>query len=244
MLKAVAIAFLCFGSVEAQAGFSSSSRSFSSPSRSFSSPSRSFSSPSRSFGSSSKSYTAPSPRSSSSSAKSTTTSSGSWFSKPSTAKPQTSSRPVSSVDTARYKSAVSSGKVFQTRESAIADFKATKASSYTSKFTSEPKTRPDYIPQSYKSNDGKVYNITYNQQSGGYGYWSGGGPGLGTWMMYDMMSDAIMMNTMMNRSNYYVGPPPATTVVTSGSGIGTLFLIFGGIILAAGIIFFIVFRNL
>ena len=50
---------------------------------------------------------------------------------------------------------------------------------------------------------------------GGYGYWSGGGPGIGTWMMYDMMSDAVMMNAMMSNRGYHVGPAP---VVHAGHG--------------------------
>lgn len=247
ILKVVAIAILCIGTLDAKGGggFSSSSSSSrssssfssgssrSSGSSSWGSSSRSSGSSSSSWGSSSKSSSSSSAPSSSksswgwgSSSKSsspaasnnsasspTAKSSSSWFSKP-----QTSTRPQSSVDRQRYETAVKSGKTFQTRDSAVADFKATQASKYQNKFDREPTTRPDYIPQSYKASDGRSYNITFN--NGGYGYWSGGGPGLGTWMMYDMMSDAIMMETMMHRNNYYVGNPPpvaTTTVVREGS---------------------------
>lgn len=238
ILKIVACAFLCIGQVEA--GFSSSSRSSSSSSSSSrsSSSSSSYSRPSSSssWGSSSRSSTPStkpssswgsssnsSAKSSQSAAPSSSSSGKSWFSKP-----QTSTRPQSNVDRSRYEAAVKSGKSFQSRDAAVADFKAKEATKYQNKFTAEPATRPDYIPQKYKGNDGRSYDVTYNPSSGGYGYWSGGGPGLGTWMMYDMMSDAIMMNTMMNRSNYYVGSPPAATVVHHNSGgvsAGTIFLI-------------------
>lgn len=210
LLKTLLIAALTICTLEAKSGggFSSSSRSFSSSSsRSFGSSSRS------SFGSSSKSYTAPS--SSSNSAKyngGSGNSGGGWFSKPGSSTPQTSTRVGSKVEVSRYQSAVKSGKAFTTRESAVADFKAKNANTFTNKFTAEPTKRPDYIPSNYTSG-GRSYNIVYNQNVGGYGYWSGGGPGLGTWMLYDTLSDMAMMNTMMARQNYYVGQPVVTSSV-------------------------------
>lgn len=167
-------------------GFSSSSRPSSSrPSSSFSSSSR----PSSGSSSSAK-YTGSSP---------STSTSKSWGTTP-----QTSTRVASKTEVARYQSAVKSGKAFSTRDAAVADFKAKNASTYTSKYASEPSVRPSHIPSSYTSN-GKTYNITYNSSVGGYGYWNGGGPGLGTFMLYDAMSDAVMMNTLMSRDNYYIG---------------------------------------
>jgi hypothetical protein len=142
-------------------------------------------------------------------------SSSSWFSKP-----QTSTRPQSNVERSKYEAASKSGTVFKTRESAVADFKAKKATTYTSKFATEPTKRPDHIPQTYKAN-GTSYNITYNQNVGGYGYWNGGGPGLGTFMLYDALSDAVMMNTLMDRDHYYVGDAPT---VVSHSNTGSTFL--------------------
>lgn len=216
LLKTLLIAALTIATLDAKGGgFSSSSRSFSSSSsRSFGSSSRSsFGSSSKSYGSSSKSYTAPS--SSSNSAKyngGSGNSGGGWFSKPGSSTPQTSTRVGSKVEVARYQSAVKSGKAFTTRESAVADFKAKNSNSFTNKFTSEPTKRPDYIPSNYTSG-GRSYNIVYNQNVGGYGYWSGGGPGLGTWMLYDTLSDIAMMNTMMARQNYYVGQPVVTSSV-------------------------------
>lgn len=83
------------------------------------------------------------------------------------------------------------------RESFIAKNKAeTKpGGKYTSQYKTEPAKRPSHIPETY-SKDGKTYNVTYNQNQGGYGYWSGGGPGLGTFMMYDMMSDMAMISML------------------------------------------------
>lgn len=215
LIKIIAITLLSVGSLEAKGPSSSgSSRSYSSSS------SRSYT-PSRPSTPASKPYVAPS-KPTAEPPKPASYTSNSTPSKPNTSVAQTSTRPTSNVEAARYKEAVKSGKTFQTREAAVNDFKATKASTYTSRYTSEPPTRPQYIPNSYRSNDGHTYNITYNQSGGGYGYWGGGGPGLGTFMLYDLASDAIMMNTMMDRDHYYVGnaPTPVTssTYVERGSG--------------------------
>lgn len=230
LMQIITFALLSIGSLEAKSyGSSSSSRSSSSSSSSRSSSS---SSPSRSYNSSS----------SSSSSKATVPSSSS-ASKPNTSKPQTSTRPASKVETARYKEAVKSGKVFKTREDAVADFKATKASSYTSRYASEPTSRPEHIPSTYRGSNGQTYNVTYNQQGGGYGYWGGGGPGLGTFILYDMASDAIMMNAMMSRNNYHVGPPPVahtTHVHHTSNGWGWFwFTILFGTLAVIAVIFFI-----
>ncbi len=223
LMKIIAIALLSVGSLEAK-GPSSSSRSMSSSSFRSSS-----STPSRSFTPASKPYAAPP-------SKPLVTQSTPYAapSKPNTSVAQTSTRPTSSVDNARYKAAVQSGKTFQTREAAVNDFKATKASTYTSRYASEPVTRPQYIPNSYRGNDGHTYNITYNQGGGGYGYYNP----LGAFILYDIASDAIMMNAMMDRDHYYVGNPPpvaTTTYVERSSGFGILtafivILVMGGIV--------------
>lgn len=176
----------------------------------------------KSSSSSFKSSPSSTPKSSPSSAKYTggTTSS----SKPGSVAPQTSTRVGSKVEVSRYQEAVKSGKAFTTRESAVADFKTKNATSFTNKFTSEPTKRPDYIPSNYTSG-GQSYNVVYNPTVGGYGYWNGGGPGLGTWMVYDTLSDMAMMNTMMARQNYYVGTP-----VVASSSFGTVMLWIMGVI--------------
>lgn len=158
-----------------------------------------------------------------SSSKPSSASKSSWNSKSTKSAPlpmtKTASRPkLSPAQQKVYDKAAKNGTLFKSKSAAVSDFKSKYASKYSNKFTSQPTTRPEYIPQTYRSG-GHTYNITYNQGHGGYGYWSGGGPGLGTWMMYDMMSDAIMMNAMMNHQGYYVQSPVVDApVVVESSG--------------------------
>lgn len=141
----------------------------------------------------------------------------------------------------RYESAVKSGKSFTTRESALADFKVKEATKYSSRYTQEPTQRPAFIPKTYNNQA-----VIYNQAGGGYGYYTGGGPGLGTFMLYDLASDAIMMDTMMRRSdNYYVGTPPPAMVPQYHNSLSTfawIMIIFSGCIILA--IFVAFFKNL
>lgn len=162
-----------------------------------------------SWGSSSKS-TATTPKAKPKATPKATPSSNS-YSKPTSSygsQAQTSTRPTSKADAARYEAASKSGKTFATRESAVADFKANNAAKMPSRYDVEPAQRPSHIPTSYADSSGTRRDVVYNQNGGGYGYYSGGGPGLGTFMLYDAMSDAAMMNTMMSRQNYYVGSAP------------------------------------
>jgi hypothetical protein len=123
----------------------------------------------------------------------------------STDRPATKPVATSSVDSAAYKKAKESGKAFQTPQAAAADFKAKSASKYTNNYKTEPTSRPSHIPPA-TTVGGKTVNVTYNAGLGGYGYMH---PTLGTWMLYDMMSDAVMVNSMMRRDGYYVGPAPS-----------------------------------
>lgn len=151
---------------------------------------------------------------------------GSSTSKPKAAKPSTSNA-KSAADQKRYQSAVKNGKAFESRSSARTAFKNDKANAqkYTSKYASEPKTRPEHIPQTYKdSKTGNTYNVTYNQDRGGYGYWGGGGPGLGTFIMYDVMTDLVVMDALMSRQGYHVGAAPAVVHTSTGPGAGFIFL--------------------
>lgn len=175
--------------------FLSTSESFS---KSYSSSSRS--SPSSSY--SSKSYSSSKP------------SSSSYSSKPSSSKVSVpaSARVHSNVDKKRYETAVKNGTSFKTRESAVADFKTKNAVKYTSTFTTEPKKRPTYIPMKYRSSNGSSYDVVYDPTQRGYGYWNGGGPGLGAWMAYDALSDTAMLNSLMAKNNYYVGSAPKTSM--------------------------------
>lgn len=150
-------------------------------------------------------------------------SSGSSWSKPSSSKPSSnwSSKPSSSArpspsvskpSTAATKSkeaVQTKGKSFSSKSEATAQFKKDNTAKYTSKFTKEPSSRPSHIPQSTKVGNQNV-NITYNSTYGGYGYMH---PTLGTWMMYDAMSDAVMLSVLMNQNHYNVVQPSSNTTV-------------------------------
>lgn len=199
LLKVLMLSILCMGTmVEAKSSGGGGGSRSSSSSRSYSSPS-----PSRS---SSSSWSKPS----STPTKQVAAPSSNSYSKPTTSgsAAQTSTRPTSKVDKQRYESAAKSGKAFTTREAAVADFKTKNASTYTSKYASEPGTRPDYIPRTYQY-QGQRREVLYDQRYGGYGYWSGGSMGVGQFLIYDALADAAMTNTLMSRHNYYVGQPPA-----------------------------------
>lgn len=108
----------------------------------------------------------------------------------------------SATDKAAYEKAVKSGTAFKTRDDAVKDFSAKHGSKYTSTFPKEPVTRPAHIPQT-TTVGGQSYNVNYNPQYGGYGYTNS----LGTWMMFDALTDAATMTMLMNNHNYYVGSP-------------------------------------
>jgi hypothetical protein len=208
------------------AGFSSRSSGFSGGSRSssFSSSSRSsgfsgsssrssgFSTPSSSYSSKS---TIASP--SSSSGKSTgwantsSSSSSGWGNSSKIATPSgaTSYRTPSSADTTLRNKSIQSGTSYQSRDHAMNDFKTKYADRYPTKFTSEPRIRPSYIP-SYYTYSGVRYNVIYNSMYGGYGYW---GPGH-VWMAYDIMMDTMMLNSLMYNHGYNY--PGAVGYVNNG----------------------------
>lgn len=180
-------------------GFAKGGRS-SGGSRSSSSSSRSSSSSWGSRSSSSSSSSRPSAPSSGGSSWWGGKSSSSSNSRPSTA---TNSTPSYSQ---KAKAAnQSSGKSFSSKADATAAFKKDNAGKFSSKYDKEPATRPSHIPQSTKVGNQNV-NINYNSTYGGYGYMH---PTLGTWIMYDMMSDAVMMSAMMHSHGYHVGAPVA-----------------------------------
>lgn len=102
-----------------------------------------------------------------------------------------------------YDTARRSGTLYSTKAEAQAAFSSRYASQYGSTFQSEPASRPTWIPQSTLVG-GQSVNVIYNPGLGGYGYLH---PTLGTWMLYNAMSDAIMVDTLMNHHNYYYGAP-------------------------------------
>jgi cytoskeletal protein RodZ len=116
-----------------------------------------------------------------------------------TAKPKLKATPAQMKS---YEIAKKNGTAFKTPAEAQNAFKAKYASTYTSKYATEPAQRPAYIPQSTNVG-GTTYNITYNQSSGGYGYMNT----LGSFILYDMMTDSMQMNHIMAQNNYVVDSP-------------------------------------
>jgi hypothetical protein len=128
------------------------------------------------------------------------------------------SKKATKADQKSYDKAKANGTAFKTRKAASADFKKKNASKYTSTYASKPSTRPGHIPQTTMVG-GKSTTIIYNQSGGGYGYMNA----LGTFMLYDAMSDMAMRpyyNQQMASAGYAYGPRPVV-----GMGGGTVFLL-------------------
>jgi hypothetical protein len=70
--------------------------------------------------------------------------------------------------------------------------------------------------------------VRYRPSLGGYGYYN---PSLGRWVLYSVMSDALMTNLLMRNNGYYYGSPPGYFGGGSPSLGSYVFLIF--IVIAA-----------
>lgn len=150
----------------------------------------------------------------------------------------TSSPPaMSSAEKALYERAKQSGTVFASREEAAVSFKQKYASEFKSTFDREPPVRPTYIPSTYTYSTGHTTTVIYEPRYRGYGYWSGGGPNLGDFILYDMLADAAMSQRVYVQKGYYVGPPP-----TYVSYWGDVFLVF--LVLFICIILVVVFFSI
>jgi hypothetical protein len=103
-----------------------------------------------------------------------------------------------------YDSAKRNGTLFSSKAEASSAFRSRYAKDYSTRFASEPAARPSYIPSSY-SVGGRSVNVVYNAGLGGYGYLH---PILGTWILYDALSDAAMMDQAMSSRGYYYGGAP------------------------------------
>ena len=141
---------------------------------------------------------------------------------------------------ARSTSQMVDGK-YASRASAVEAFKKEQGGKYTNNFQTEPKTRPDYIPNTTMV-DGKPVNVTYSAGNQGYGYMNP----RGGWFSYSPMMDIVMLNMLMNsHGNQYVyrdtppqvqstnGPAVAQTSESHGGStvIVILLIIIVGIIL-------------
>jgi hypothetical protein len=102
-----------------------------------------------------------------------------------------------------YDSARRSGTLFSSRNEAQAAFKSRYQGQYGSTFRAEPASRPAWIPQT-ATVGGRSVGISWNPALGGYGYLD---PILGSWILYDVFTDALMVDNLMNHHNYYYGAP-------------------------------------
>jgi hypothetical protein len=143
------------------------------------------------------------------------------------------------AEKALHDRAKKNGTHFNDRKSATDAFKKNKGAEisqkYPTKFNSEPSTRPDYIPRS-TTVGGNTYNVTYNQSHGGYGYMDA----LGTFIVYDMLTDAAFMNTQMRQYGYAYGQPQVYHASGGGFGIIGILLTLVGVIVVVVIIVAIV----
>ena len=194
--------------------------------------------------SSSKSYSKPSSSSKySSSSKPKSTTSSSKYSSSSKPKTVTKPKPMtfkSPKEKAAYEKAKKSGTAFSSKADAQKAFKEKHADKYKSTYATKPATRPDHIPQTTTGPNGNTYNITYNQNQGGYGYTNS----LGAFIMYDAMSDAVMMSALMSRNNYVVHADHGKTVthtVHHSSGGPSGWAVLWTIVIVFAVIGFIVF---
>lgn len=105
----------------------------------------------------------------------------------------------SAADKKLASKAKSKGTSFKSRKQAVVDFKRKNSGKYKSTYAKKPDERPKHIPETYKDKSGNTYNVTYNQDRGGYGYM---GPS-GRWIMYDAMTDIAMMSLLMRQNDYY-----------------------------------------
>lgn len=118
---------------------------------------------------------------------------------------------------------------YRSKDEATKAFVSQYKGTYTQKPTPgspPPAKRPDYIPRS-TTVEGKTYNVTYNMNQGGYGYWNGGGPGIGTWIMYDALSDAAMTSALMTRHDVYYGAATDTPAFYRRSSFNASMMIIG-----------------
>ena len=109
------------------------------------------------------------------------------------------------VTETEYQAALKNGTVFPTRFHAVSTFRLRNSGRFPSRFGSEPTSRPVYIPETVRL-DGRNVRIAYNGALGGYGYLH---PHLNTWVLYDAMSDPVMLDVLMLNNSYYYGPAAA-----------------------------------
>jgi hypothetical protein len=103
-----------------------------------------------------------------------------------------------------FDSARRTGTLFASKAEASAAFRNSYSRDYSSVFSTEPVVRPSYIPGSALVG-GQNVNIVYNSALGGYGYYH---PSLGTWMLFDALANAAVLDQAMSNRGYYWGGAP------------------------------------
>jgi hypothetical protein len=129
-----------------------------------------------------------------------------------------------------YDSARRNGTLFSSKTEATQAFRNSYARDYSSSFASEPPIRPSYIPPNTYVG-GRSVSILYNPALGGYGYIH---PLLGTWMLFDALSDAAVLDHAMSSRGYYWGGAPV--YVSHGPGFLGLALAFLALLIIASIV--------
>lgn len=135
---------------------------------------------------------------------------------------------MSQADKALYSRAKQSGTVYQNREEAAKAFEKKYSSSFATTFKEEPKTRPNYIPPATENRP-----IVYSERYGGYGYWNGGGPNLGTFILYNALADAAVRDNLMVQKGYYYGPTPSN--INGFSVVVIVFVVIAVIVIVSGV---------
>lgn len=139
-----------------------------------------------------------------------------------------------------FEAAKKNGTAFKSKSEATSAFKSKNATKYTSKYATKPSTRPSHVPQTTMVN-GTSCTINYNSMHGGYGYTNS----FGAFIIYNAMADAIMVNTLMSRNNYYYDnrSTPVAVAITPAREF-TTGIIFGLIIIVGlGIIIVVVYKK-
>lgn len=159
-------------------------------------------------------------------------------SKSNDAKKNEARKKQNAADRRLHEKAKANGTHYKDRKRAVSAFKKNKSqeirSKHPVKFDQEPTTRPSYIPQTTRHN-GEVYNITYNQQHGGFGFTDA----LGMFILYDIMTNDRFVDQQMRQYGYAYGTPPPAPM----SGLTIVLIFFGVLLFGCGLVALIIFLN-
>lgn len=115
---------------------------------------------------------------------------------------------MSKADKALFERARTRGTAFSNRGAALKAFEQKNRGNFQNHFSSRPASRPAYIPPYTTGPNGSRYPLEYRPGLGGYGYYN---PSLGRWVLYSVLGDALMANTLMRNQGYYYGATPLSS---------------------------------